>query len=85
MAKKTKQPSQKSAKKLLVKEIETKITDSVKGYHKKVSGKKLEKKIHKAGKMLAKSLTKEQITVAHKKKVKDPKKDKKVADKVVAS
>ena len=43
MAKKTKQPSQKSAKKLLVKEIETKITDSVKGYHKKVSGKKLEK------------------------------------------
>jgi hypothetical protein len=85
MAKKIKQPAQKSVKKLLLKEIENKLADSVKEYHKKVSAKKFEKTLHKAGKLLSKSLVKEQITVAHKKKVKSPKKTKKVAEKEVAS
>jgi hypothetical protein len=85
MAKKTKQPSQKSAKKKLLKEIEIKLADTVKGYHKKISEKKFEKDIRKAGKILSKSLTKEQITVAHKEKTKAPKKDKKVEEKEIAS
>ena len=85
MAKKIKQPTQKSVKKSLLKEIEGKLAESVKDYHKKVSPKKFEKKLHKAGKLLSKSLVKEQITVAHKKKVKGPKKAKKVAEKEAAS
>jgi hypothetical protein len=70
MAKKKKQPSQKAAKKLLLKEIVMKLTDTVKGYHKNISDKKLGKQIHKAGQILTKSLTKEQITVVHKEKTK---------------
>ena len=85
MAKKTKQPATKSIKKALLKEIEIKLADTVKGYHKKVSEKKFEKKLHKAGKILSGSLAKEQITVVHKEKVKEKKKDKKVAEKEVAS
>jgi len=85
MAKKTKQQTQKSAKKTLLKEIEVKLADTVKPYHKKISDKKLEKKIHKAGKILSKSLTMEQITVVHKEKVKTSKKDRKVAEKEIAS
>jgi hypothetical protein len=84
MAKKTKQRSQKSAKKTLLKEIENKLADAVKGYHKKISDKKLEKQIHRAGRILSKSLTREQITVVHKEKTKLPKKDK-VEEKEVAS
>jgi hypothetical protein len=84
MAKNKKQPAQKAAKKSLLKEIEIKLADTVKGYHKKISDKKLRKQIRKAGKILTKSLTKEQITVAHKKKTKEPKKDK-VEEKEVAS
>jgi hypothetical protein len=85
MAKKNKQAPQKTAKKTLLKEIEIKLEETVKGYHRKISEKKLEKKIHKAGKILSKSLTKEHITVAHKEKTKSPKKDKKVAEKEIAS
>ncbi len=51
-----------------MKEIESKISETVKGFNKKIGTKKLEKQIHKAGKILAKSLTKEQITVVHKEK-----------------
>ena len=76
MGKKQKQPSQKAAKKSLLKEIEIKLADTVKGYHKKISDKKLGKQIRKAGKILTKSLTKEQITVVHKEKNRVPKKDK---------
>ena len=48
--------------------------------------KKLGRQIHKAGKILAKSLTNmEQIKVVHKEKVKTPKKDKNVAEKEIAS
>jgi hypothetical protein len=81
MAKKIKQPTQKSARKALLKEIQIKLADTVKPYHKKISDKKLEKRILKAGKILSKSLTREQITVAHKEKTRTPKKDKKVAEK----
>ncbi|HMG66384.1 MAG TPA: hypothetical protein VK588_01820 [Chitinophagaceae bacterium] len=86
MAKKTKEQSPKSSKKALLKEIEIKLADTVKDFHKKSSEKKLGRQIHKAGKILAKSLTnKEHIKVVHKEKVKAPKKDKKVAEKEVAS
>ena len=81
MAKKNKQQGKKSQKKLLLKEIENKLSETIKGYHKTISGKKLEKQIHKAGKILAKSLTKEQITVVHKEKNHTPKKEKKVSRK----
>jgi hypothetical protein len=87
MAKKTKQVSQKSAKKTLLKEIENKLADTIKGYHRTISEKKFEKEIRKAGKILSKSLTKEQITIVHKEKSKAPKKDKdkKVEEKEVVS
>lgn len=85
MAKNNKQQAGKSQKKALLKEIESKLTETVKGYHQKISSKKLEKKIHKAGKLLAESVTKEDITVVHKEKSKTPKKEKKVNAKAVVS
>ena len=85
MAKKNKLHSLKSVKKTLLKEIESKLTETVKGYHKKISNKKFDKQIRKAGKLLSKSLTKEQITVVHKEKTKAPKKHKKTEEKELAS
>jgi hypothetical protein len=85
MAKKSKQPSQKSVKKTLLVEIENKLSESLKGYYKKISDKKFEKEIRKAGKILSKHLTKDQITVVHKEKAKAPKKEKKSAEKEVVS
>jgi hypothetical protein len=85
MAKKNAQQSKKLLKKTLLKEIEAKLTDTVKGYQQKISGKKLEKQIHKAGKILAKSLTREKITMVHKEKIKAQKKEKNPAEKEVAS
>jgi hypothetical protein len=85
MAKKSKKPSQKSVKKTLLVEVENKLTETLKGYFKKISDKKFEKEIRKAGKILSKHLTKEQITVVHKEKVKTPKKEKKVVEKQVVS
>ncbi len=85
MAKKSKQPSQKSVKKTLLIEIENKLTESLKGYYKKISDKKFEKEIRKAGKILSKHLTKDQITVVHKEKAKAPKKEKKSTEKEVVS
>ncbi len=85
MAKKSKQPTQKSVKKSLLSEIETKLADTFKGYYKKISDKKFEKELHKAGKILSKHLTKDQITVVHKEKTKSPKKEKKVEEKEVVS
>jgi aminoglycoside phosphotransferase family enzyme len=86
MGNKKKDQSPKSSKKTLLKQIENKLAETVKGFHKKTSEKRLEKQIHKAGKLLAKSLTmKEQIKLVHKKKVKSPKKEKNVAEKEVAS
>ena len=80
MAKKSKQPTQKSGKKSLLKNIENKLAEAVKDFHKKISDKKLEKKIHKAGKILSKSLTMKQIKVVHKEKVENSKKEKKVQE-----
>jgi hypothetical protein len=74
MAKKTKHKSPKISKKVILKEIEVKLAETVKGYHRKTSEKKFKKTLHKAGKILSRSLTKEQITVVHKEKVKAPKK-----------
>jgi hypothetical protein len=86
MGKKNKDQFPKSSKKSLLKEIESRIAETVQGFHKKSSEKKLGKQIRKAGKLLAKSLsTKEHIKVVHKEKVKTPGKEKKVAEKEVAS
>jgi hypothetical protein len=86
MGKNNKDQSPKKSKKSLLREIESKIAETVKGFHKKTSEKKLEKQIRRAGKLLAKSLTnKEHIKVVHKEKTKAPKKEKKVAEKEVAS
>ncbi len=76
MAKKTKALSPKETKKTLLKEIEIKLTETLKGYYKKISDKKFEKEIRKAGKILSKHLTKDQITVVHKEKDNTPKKTK---------
>ena len=80
MAKKSKQPTQKSGKKSLLKNIENKLAEAVKDFHKKISDKKLENKIHKAWKILSKSLTMKQIKVVHKEKVENSKKEKKVQE-----
>ena len=86
MGKNNKDKSPKKSKKSLLREIESKIAETVKGFQKKTSEKKLEKQIRRAGKLLAKSLTnKEHIKVVHKEKAKGPKKEKKVAEKEVAS
>ena len=86
MGKNNKSRSPKTSKKSLLKEIESKIAETIKGFQKKTSEKKLEKQIRRAGKILAKSLTsKEHIKVVHKKKIKAPKKEKKVVEKGVAS
>ena len=52
MAKKIKQTSQKSLKKTLLRQIEGKLTESLKDYPKKISEKKYKKTIRKAGKIL---------------------------------
>ncbi len=86
MGKNNKDKSPKKLKKSLLREIESKIAETIKGFHKKTSEKKLEKQIHRAGKLLAKSLTnKEHIKVVHKEKAKTPKKEKKAVEKEVAS
>ena len=86
MGKNKKDQSPKSSKKALLREIESKIAETVKSFHKTTSKKKLEKQIRSAGKLLAKSLTsKEHIKVVHKEKAKAPKKEKKVIEKEVAS
>jgi hypothetical protein len=77
MAKKVKQ--KKSQKKAILDEIEGKLAETVKGYSRKTSEKKFKKNLHKAGKILSRSLTKDQITVVHKEKPKTAKKEKKEA------
>jgi hypothetical protein len=86
MGKNNKDKSPKTSKKSLLREIESKIAETVKSFHKKTSEKKLKQRIRRAGKLLAKSLTnKEHIKVVHKEKTKAPKKEKKVVEKEVAS
>jgi hypothetical protein len=80
MEKKNKKHSEKSEKKQLLKNIEIKLTEAVNDFHRKISVKKLEKKIHKAGKILSRSLTMEKIKVVHKEQPKTPKKNKKTRE-----
>ena len=85
MGKEKKPNKKKKLKKSLLKEIENKLSETIKGYSRKISAKKLDKQIHKAGKILVKSLTPEQIKVVHKEKNKSPKKDKKSTEQEVVS
>jgi hypothetical protein len=73
MAKKAKQHAQKSLKKTMLKEVQGKLAESLKEYHKKISEKKFQKKLRKAGKILTDSLAKENITVVPKKEPKEKK------------
>ena len=85
MPKEKKPNEKKNLKKSLLKEIENKLSETVKGYSRTISAKKLEKQVHKAGKILVKSLSPKQIKVVHKEKNKSPKKDKNVAEQEVVS
>ena len=85
MGKKSKQLKKKNLKKNLLIEIESKISEAIKDYDGKASSKKLHKQIHKAGKILVKSLTARQIKVVHKEKDKSQNKDKKIADQTLSS
>ena len=78
MAKKVKEHTQKSLKKTMLKEIQGKLAESLKEYHKKISEKKFKKKLRKAGKILTNSLATDSITIVSKKQAK-PKKAKTVA------
>jgi hypothetical protein len=75
MAKKIKQHKQKSIRKTMLREIEAKLAESLKEYHRKVSEKKFSKKLRKAGKLLSQSLAVEKISAVRGKKAK-PKKTK---------
>jgi hypothetical protein len=75
MAKKVKQHTQKSLKKTMLKEIQGKLAETLKEYHKKVSEKKFNKRLRKAGKILSASLAIESITLVSKKQPK-PRKEK---------
>jgi hypothetical protein len=85
MGKDSKQQKKQNRKKNLLIEIEGKISEVIKDYKRKTSAKKLDKQIHKAGKILIKSLTARHITVVHKEKNKSQNKDKKIADQALAS
>ena len=80
MARKEKKNAAGSVKKNLLQEIEQKLSESVQAFHKTISEKKFRKKIHKAGKLLSKSLTRDQITVVHKEKKSPVAKVKKTSD-----
>ena len=84
MAKKVKQHPQKSLKKTILKDIEGKLAESLKEYHKKISEKKFKKKLRKAGKILTSSLATENITVVPNKQPK-PKKTNVVASSELVS
>ena len=62
MAKKVKQHKQQSIRKTMLREIEGKLAESLKDYHKKVSEKKFSKKLRKAGKLLSQSLVVKNIS-----------------------
>lgn len=73
MAKEVKQHKQKSLKKTILKDIEGKLAETLKEYHKKISEKKFKKKIRKAGKILSDSLTIKHIAIVPKKRAKQKK------------
>jgi hypothetical protein len=74
MPKKIKQTTQKSIKKNLLAQIEEKLSESLKEFSKKLSDKKYKKSIHKAGKILSKSIAVKPVRVDSKTKVKKSKK-----------
>ena len=68
MAKKMKQNSLKSLKKSLLSKIEGKLSESLIEFPKKISEKKYKRIIHKAGKMLTKSLVINPVIASDQKK-----------------
>jgi hypothetical protein len=74
MPKKIKQTTQKSIKKNLLAQIEEKLSESLKEFSKKLSEKKYRKTIHKAGKILSKSIAVKPVKVDSKSRVKKSKK-----------
>ena len=75
MAKKTKQHSLKSLKKSLLLKIEGKLSESLTEFPKKLNEKKYKRIIHKAGKILTKSLVINPVKASDAKS--EPKKSKK--------
>jgi len=77
MAKKMKQNSLKSLKKSLLSKIEGKLSESLTEFPKKINEKKYKRVIHKAGKILTKSLVINPVKATdNKKEQKKPKKKK---------
>jgi len=75
MAKKMKQNSLKSLKKSLLLKIEGKLSESLTEFPKKINEKKYKRVIHKAGKILTKSLVINPVKATdNKKEQKNPKK-----------
>lgn len=74
MAKKEKKIPAKSPKKQMASEIEGRISDSLKDFPKRTSDKKYQKKIHKASKILVKTLALKPVKVSPKKGSKKSKK-----------
>ena len=66
MAKKTKQKSQKSLKKTLRDQVESRLSESLKDLPKKISEKKFRKTLRKAGKILIGTLATKPVKVASK-------------------
>ena len=76
MAKKIKQNSQKSLKKTLLIQIESKLTETLMEFPKKTSEKKYRKTIHKAGKMLTNSIALKPVKADSKTEIKKSKENK---------
>jgi len=76
MAKKMKQNAIKSLKKSLLLEIEGKLSESLTEFPKKINEKKYKKVIHKAGKILTKSLVINPVKASDKKDQKKTKEEK---------
>ena len=74
MAKKIKQTSQKSLKKSLLLQIESKLTETLMDFPKKFSAKKYKKTIRKAGKILTNSIALKPVKATSKKDQKSSKK-----------
>jgi len=76
MAKKIKPTSQKSLKKVLLVQIESKLKESLMDFPKKISEKKYQKTIHKAGKILTNSIALKPVKAASKNDLKKTKEKK---------
>ncbi len=81
MANKVKQDSLKSLRKTLLSKIEAKLSESLLEFPKKSNEKKYKKILHKAGKILTKSIAINPVKVASKDK---PKKSKKIKPKATS-